>query len=376
MRRLLILAFAVIVTACSISGATSPTTPAGSFDLTDTDLLTRLGSPPFTDIAWQRTVHDITVVGSRPHPDPVELELIGAALDELPRVLFDVGTPRSIIRIPSAPDEEHVGAAVAFTRGPDVYLVDRTFILDGVRTTRLDLARALAHEFSHVAQFYALNPTYIQAALDGEVARVDPADGSDLVTSFADATGWSNRSRDPVHADWQLSDEASTEYGRTGPAEDMAESVAMLVLGRAEWIPSDRTKWVTRWLDTSADRLATGKPWIPAGAIEVVANQDVYDEEAAGRAAPGADHLEAHYFELPADLPDYLSLGPKIERELLGRGFGGIFTRIQDAQVPHYQGSFSRTDGVRFWVEFWDFRDATGFVSAPDVPVLVYVELW
>ncbi|HZJ49249.1 MAG TPA: hypothetical protein VFD97_09490, partial [Acidimicrobiia bacterium] len=231
-------------------------------------------------------------------------------------------------------------------------------------------------EYAHVAQFHALDPAYVQAALDGDVARVDPVDGSNLVTSFADATGWTNQSDDPLRAEWRLDGQASTEYGRTGPAEDMAESVAMVVLGRADWIPSDHAKWVTKWLDTSAERLAAGKPWIPAGAKEVFASQDLYDEAAASAAAPGAEHHEAHYFELPTSVPDHLSLGPDIERRLLQRGFGGIFTRIQDQQLPHYQGRFSRSDGVRFWVELWDFREATGFSSSPDVPVLVYVELW
>ncbi|NIA25076.1 MAG: hypothetical protein GWP04_05855 [Gammaproteobacteria bacterium] len=376
MRRLLFLAFATLVVACAVPATPSSTTALKSFDLNDTGLLTRLGSAPFADVVWQRTVHDITVVGSRPHPDPAELDLLEGALSELPRVLWEVGTPRSIIRVASAPEEEQVGHVVAFTRGPDIYLVDRTFDPDGGGTTRLDLARALAHEFAHVAQFRALDPAYIQAALDGDIARVDPADGSDLVVSFAAQTGWTNESADPLHADWRLEGKAATEYGQTGPAEDMAESVAMLVLGRADWIPPDHSTWVTKWLDTSVRRLAAGKPWIPAGAVEVSTKEDLYDEAAAGRAAPGATHAEAHYFELAASVPNHLALGPEIEHKLLQRGFGGSFTRINDDHLPHYQGSFARSDGVRFWVELWDFRESTGFSSAPDVPVLVYVELW
>lgn len=375
-RRLLILIFATMVVACGAPVTTSSTTAPGSFDLNDTDLLTRLGSPPFTDVVWQRTVHDLTVVGSRPHPDPAELELLDAALSDLPEALWETGAPRSIIRIGSAPEEEHVGNAVAFTSGPDIYLVDRTFEPNRGRTTRLDLARALAHEFAHVAQFRALDPAYIQAALDGDIARVDPADGSDLVISFAGRTGWINESADPLHADWRLEGRAATEYGRTGPAEDMAESVAMLVLGRANWIPPDHGEWVAKWLDTSIRRLAAGNPWIPAGSAEVAADKDLYDKQAADKAAPRATHTEAHYFTLPASAPSHVALGADIERKLLQRGFGGSFTRINDDRLPHYQGSFSRPDGVRFWVELWDFREATGLSSTPAVPILVYVELW
>jgi hypothetical protein len=53
-----------------------------------------------------------------------------------------------------------------------------------------------------------------------------------------------------------------------------------------------------------------------------------------------------------------------------------VLTLSHDDRLPRYQGLFTRRDGVRYWVELWDFREATGFSSAPDVPVLTYVVLW
>ncbi len=44
--------------------------------------------------------------------------------------------------------------------------------------------------------------------------------------------------------------------------------------------------------------------------------------------------------------------------------------------VRRYAGLFNRTDGVQFWVELWDFREGSGFSSAPNAPVLSYVMLW
>ena len=371
MRRLPILLLAGLLASCV---AATPTTTPSSLDLTDEHLLDQLGAPLFEDVAWERTVDGLTVVGSQPHPDPAELELLAAALDEIPVMLMDQGRPREMIRIGSAIEEEQVGKAVAFTKGPDIYLVDRTFNPHGNGTTRLDLARALAHEMGHVAQFMTLDPAYIQAVLDGELERVDPADGSQLVRDFAAATGWTNTSSDPLHASWHLDGPAATDYGATGPAEDMAESIAMVAMGRANWIPDNHTRWVESWLDTTSTALAAGKPWIPAGSSEVISARNLYNADALTTAAPGATPRGAHYFELPPNIEDLLVLEPELERELLQRGLSGSFTRVDTQDVPHYQGLFTRRDGVRFWVELWDFR-GTG-PGNPNVPLLAYVELW
>jgi hypothetical protein len=370
-RRLSILLLAGLLASC-VAG--TRTTVPSSLDLTDEHLLDQLGAPPFGDTVWERTVDGLTVVGSRPHPDPAELELLAAALEEIPGTLMDQGRPREMIRIGSAPEEEQVGKAVAFTKGPDVYLVDRTFNPHGNGTTRLDLARALAHEIAHVAQFMALDPSYIQAVLDGELERVDPADGSQLVRDFAAATGWSDTSSDPLHASWHLDGPAATDYGATGPAEDMAESIAMVTMGRANWIPDDHVRWVENWLDANAIELGTGKPWIPAGSTEVATGQDLYDVDALTAAAPGVTHRGAHYFELPVSIDDYLVFEPELEHQLAQRGLSGTFSRSDMQDVPHYEGLFTRRDGVRFWVELWDFR-RTG-PDNPNVPLLAYVQLW
>lgn len=372
-----ILLIALVLTACSAPGIGTTTPPAPtSFDLTDQDLLARLGSPPFEDIGWKRTLHGITVVGSSAHPDPDELALLDAALGDLPSALLDVATPRMIIRVPSAPEEEKVGNAIAFAKGPDVYLVDRTFRPNGEETTRLDLTRALGHELAHVAQFRTLSPDYIEAALDGTIDRVDPVDGSVLVREFATVTGWTNTSDDPNLAAWTLPADkvASTAYGRTSPAEDMAETVAMLVSGWSP--PADHAAWATGWLQANADTLAHGEPYIPAGAVEIRSSQPIYDVDAVADIAPGADRVEAHYYELATDSERHDVLAPSIERRLLRRGLSGALTRASDDRLPRYAGTFTRPDGLRYRVELWDFREGNGFSSAPDAPILTYVVVW
>jgi len=227
---------------------------------------------------------------------------------------------------------------------------------------------------AHVVQFMTLDPAYIEAVLDGRLERVDPADGSELVRDFAAATGWTDTASDSLHAAWHLDGPAATAYGATGPAEDMAESIAMVAIGRANWIPDNHTRWVENWLRVSAADLAQGKPWIPAGSTEVVSGQDLYDVDALLAITPGIAHRGAHYFELPIDTEDPLVFEPRLENVLVQRGLSGSFSRSDQQDVPHYEGMFTRSDGVRFWVELWDFRD-TGPAN-PNVPLLAYVELW
>ncbi len=195
---------------------------------------------------------------------------------------------------------------------------------------------------------------------------------------FAAATGWENRSDDPLRAEWALpaGRQAATEYGAEGPGEDMAEAVALVVLGRAEWIPADRARWVERWLDEGAETLAAGKPWAPPGSVEVLSREPIYEEDELEPHAVRFDHGEAMYFSLPEGVAAHAELAEEVELRLLTRRLAGALRRTDDDRLPRYSGLFTRSDGVAFWVELWDFREATRFRGAPDSPILTYVVLW
>lgn len=354
----------------------STTTVQLDIDLNDPELLARLGSPPVEDISWQRTVGGVTLVGVTNSADPAEIELIAGALEEVPAALADLALPRDLIRIGSVGGEEAIGKAVAFTKGPDIYLVDRTFAPNGDSTSRMELTRALLHELAHVAQYRSLDDEYVEAALSGEVDQVDPAAGSTLVRSFAASVGWIDQNADPLEASWLLpsSIDASTEYGATGAGEDMAEAISMVVLGRSNWIPAAHTRWVEQWLGSGATTLAAGKPWAPAGSREVVSADPLYDEVALTGIAIRFDHIEPLYFSLPDGLASHEQLAAEVQQRLLERRLSGVLALTDDARLPRYAGLFTRGDGVNLWVELWDFRDATGYQPAD--PILTYVVLW
>ena len=378
---------ALVLTACGFVAPTSTTLdgsdPLGStttgvleIDLDDPDLQTRLGSPPFEDVSWKRTVGGLTLLGATSSADPAELELLAAALEEVPAPLMEVASPRNLIRIESVSGGEAIGKAVAFTKGPDIYLVDRTFAPSNEPTTRLELTRALVHELAHVAQYRALTDAYVEAALAGEVDQVDPASGSTLVRSFATSVGWIDQSTDPLEASWFLptSIGAASDYGRTGAGEDMAEAVSMVLVGRSNWIPATHTRWVEQWLGSVTGTLASGKPWAPAGSGEVLSKEPLYDEAALDGLALRFNHIEPLYFSLPDGVAPHAQLAAEIQIRLLERRMSGVLLLTDDARLPHYTGLFTRQDGVNLWVELWDFREATGF--QPTDPILTYVALW
>lgn len=356
--------------------ASSTTAAVLDIDLSDPALLARLGSPPFEDIVWKRTVAGVSLLGATASADPAELELLAGALEEVPAALLKVGLPRNLIRIKSVGSEEAIGKAVAFTKGPDIYLVDRTFALNGDPTTRMELARALIHELAHVAQYRSLEDAYVEAALTGGVDQVDPATGSTLVRSFAASIGWIDQSAEPLEASWFLPDsiKASSDYGRTGAGEDMAEAVSMVALGRSNWIPAAHTRWVEQWLGSSATTLERGKPWAPAGSREVISGDLLYDEAGLAGTVIRFDHVEPLYFSLPEWAAAHVQLAAEIQQRLLERRLSGVLSLTDDTRLPRYAGLFTGISGVSLWVELWDFREATGFKTAD--PILTYVVLW
>jgi hypothetical protein len=366
-----IVLLAVVSGACTL-GVTDDTV-SGNID--DPATLDRLGvSEP--DAVWRRNVAGIEVLGTSGRADSAELELIGGAIQEVPRGFLDGIGLRYLVRTSSLDDVALHPATAAFARGPDIFLLDRTFAEPRAGATRLGLARVMVHEMAHIAQFDTLAPDYIAAVLDGTVDITDTGAGSTLVADFAAAVGWRNDSGDPFRPAWRLPGSAfgTTEYGTTSPEEDMAESLAMIAIGRSELISTSRVRWIEQWLGIRADNIGTGKPYAPAGSFEVFFRDPLYDEEEV--AAQRAAHIEPIYFELAPDQPDPERLARNVSGELRRRSLVGQLQPTDDPRLPRYSGLFSRTDGVRFWVELWDFRESTGFRSAPDAPVLSYVMLW
>ena len=354
---------ALLATSCAPTATTErPPEP--------TDLLHALEIPEPDSIDWRRTISGVEVLGSGTSPNAAELQLLERALGEIPEGLKATGAPRRIYRVR---DGVTTAAEAAYAIGPDIYLVDRTFADIGAAFVTLDLTKILAHEMTHVAQFNALDEDDVARALDNDLP--DPIPISSFVAEFADAVGWTDRGRATGIPDWVLPDRnGTTTYGGTAPEEDMAETVAHLTAGEAAGFSRKRASWVEDWLNTDIDVLADGKPWAPPGSERLRSAEPLFDEEEVERRATGP--VEIMTYGLPQSSPQLAQLAPVVERELGLRRMAGDLAPGSDDRIERWAGFFLRGDGVGFWVELWDFRNAPGYVDPPDHPVLTYVVLW
>ena len=365
---------ALAATACTIEvpTVTGPTfdlsheTTAGGpidIDLRDDALMARLGVDSPAEIRWLRPLDGVDLVGITPEIEPGEHELLIAALAELPPQL-DI-RPRLIIRSDRPPTAEF-SDPFAVARGPDVWLFDATFEWDGAGVNRFTMARVLAHEFAHIAQFESLDPVVV-----GEVAVRRSSDlsltNSLLLQDFIASTGWERSG-----GEWTLGGAAASEYGATNPIEDMAESVSLVIAGLGDGVPEAQVAWVEAWLGAPADVLAEGAPWAPADAIEIVSSTPLFDEARVGRLA-GDEPIEVLSYELTSDAPSGPELAAITSERLQDRKVIGQLGRVEDPAVMRFAGRFDRPDGSILWVEVWDFRDAPGYENVPDAPVLTYV---
>jgi len=369
----------MLLAACGASGDTTPATQPPvlvdrTFDLTDPAVQSEVGSPPFEPVGWQRFVGPFTAVGDRELPNQQEVDLIAAAAADVPPQLAE--PVRNIVRTADAPPSHlDTSLTVAVALGPDVYLLDRVFTLEG-GTTRYAVSYAINHEIAHVHQWFALDNAYLNAAERGQIERLDLGAGSTLVRDFAETVGWENESTDPLRPVWEIGQATpATSYGATNPAEDMAETIALATSGRGNWLDEPHRLFVESFTGASVDELGTGQPWVPADSVEINSVDPLYDEGAVAEAAGDRSHVEPTYFQLPAGSSPGESLAAEVGDRLVTRGMAGSLRPIADEQVPRWGGLFERPDGSGWWVELWDFRAGT-LEDRPEGPILSYVMLW
>lgn len=367
MRKLL--AFLLILGACA-----APT--GADIDLRDPDVLASIGASPVSDIRWSRPVGHFELLGTTASADPNEVAVLSAGVSELPESWTI--EPAQLLRVsmlgPAAEGFEAAAEAV----GPNIRLGDTTFQTQGRPTQRFELTRVIAHELAHIDQYDTLSAEYLDLLLAGELDEIRLWEGSTLIRDFAEATGWIDTSDEASLPTWELpgGSTAATPYGRTNPAEDMAESVALAVIGQGNRLDRPRQRWVEDYLDESIAALSDGKPFVPDGASGVEGPDELYDQTAARLAASPFVHEEPMYFRLAENSPALEILALEIEDELSRRELDGFLQRDDSLAVPRFVGLFTRNDGVRFWVEVIDFRQAPQLVSGPPVPLLTYVVFW
>lgn len=313
-------------------------------------------------IDWVRTVAGYEISGSGRQIDLGELSLLQEAFEIMPDPVLELAQPDALFRIPRG--EQVSSLASAFTKGSDIYITDHTF---EVAQTPLIMKSILAHELVHVAQFQAL---VVELEASGAIPTDDAMEGSALVRDFAEAVGWqADDSGDTVV--WTLSfSRGTTEYGRSSPVEDMADSLAMIVTGAEDTISASRVTWITDWLDTSLATLDRGGLWVHETGERVTSEVDLFNSVLVQ--TNGIVDPVPTYYAWDEDGSSIERLTNLVRQRLRAYGWAGTLTPIVDPAVPRVGGVFSI--GARtMWVEVWDFPHGQHVTGGPDGPLVAYV---
>ncbi len=180
-----------------------------------------------------------------------EIALLKITIDMMPKKLFDY-RPWAIISTQF--DSQNFltdinPEGVAFTSGPYIFVGDVTFKKqDSFDTgTYRGLLRVMAHEFTHVAQFFNTDKfpdKFVSTYLEG----------SPIMQNWNSTQGWQLQDNR-----WVLnSDQLTTDYGKSSPVEDIADSVGSMVIGDEYAISKSRSDWLLSWLGETKLELYMG----------------------------------------------------------------------------------------------------------------------
>lgn len=178
-----------------------------------------------------------------------EIKILKTIIDALPAKLFSY-RPWGIISTSIANNDinsQGDNYGVAYSGGPYIFVGDKTFNKENKSDngTFRGLMRILAHEFTHIAQFFeTYESTNNKVSLDNSL----------LSQKWIGDLGWFKQD-----GKWQLgSDNKTTDYGKTNPTEDMADVVGLLCIGDKSGLSESRIDWVQNWLETDEISLSKG----------------------------------------------------------------------------------------------------------------------
>jgi hypothetical protein len=203
------------------------------------------------DISGEIEYKDVKLISTKSRPfSNEEISILKLIIDLMPQKVFDY-RPWGIVST-SFNDNEIAKVnpdGVAFSSGPYVFVGDITFAKQNSYDTGTfrGLMRVISHEFTHSAQFFetkSVPDEYVDSYLES----------SDLVQDWIKIAGWTES-----NGKWTLKDgEKTTDYGKSGPVEDMADSVGSMVIGEEYSISQARVDWVLKWLNLTKEEVLQG----------------------------------------------------------------------------------------------------------------------
>lgn len=313
--------------------------------------------------------------------DSTQSALIKRFIDQTPKKLLNPG-PVAVITYNSG--EIELGKisttlinAVAFASGPYIFFNNKSFSQSTIGGINNDKSVdrvffTFEHELVHIAQFNQiidkLNKVTINEYAKKSQNWSDISVTSDIFSEFAKISGWEEDSRFPSSHIFKLSDATNaktTDYGKSGIQEDMAESVAGIILTQDKLFSSERKSWVLAFLNENYEDLKKGKFPLSDLYDPVVPKNIKYDEVKAKEFSSHYTLIDTQAFYTKSKdkidlIEDY------VNKELNSRSWSGVMGKNTDKHnVVTYQGEY-KGNNRDIYIEVKSYDNATGYSIKPD----------
>lgn len=320
---------------------------------------------------------------------PEQILILEAIIDRAPSRLLEDGP---IVFVISTREDLSMGYAlgVAHASGPYIFLDQDTFDLGGSwYDNSIDqIYNAIYHELVHVAQFKEIykdsSPEELLSQTEAIDAWTSQALRTELMSSFADITGWEKKEYD--YSDiimFTLADrdaEVTTTYGKGDINEDMADTVAGVYMGKGNLFSDNRVSWAEDFLGESYEEMIIGSlPYMSELAVTKISSlPSQFSDEVEESSQAGDMYTDVLFFSSAKN--ESLNISDVLEyyeEQFEMRKWTKITNSKEDFDnnIARYAYEYSSGD-TKLTIEFISYANAEGYiVRPPDVFVRVVREI-
>lgn len=314
----------------------------------------------------------------------VQLKLIKMFIDLTPYKLLTPGPSAIVTYGDGEVSARTTSQEVAFASGPYVFFNDKSFNQSEAQFNAdgsIDTVYAsFEHELTHVAQFNTMIISLDTASLNNQISEgkgwTDLVFEGSFMKSFGQTVGWTvdEKSNPPIYTLKDLKNAKTTDYGKTGVMEDMAETVSGIINTRDYQFSDARVKWTDDFLNETKDILKINK--FPFSAklelVKVTLGNVEYDKTKETDYKSKYPLTDLEYLS-DSTLHDIDNIKNYFQTEMTDRGWSGSFTKSTDSHnVIHYKGDFigAKRD---IYLEIISYDDATGYITKPNGTIVVAI---
>jgi hypothetical protein len=311
---------------------------------------------------------------------PFQINLLEKFIDLTPEKLLNPG-PAAIVNFVRSDIQsfrEFNPETAAFASGPYVFFNDDSFKPNiPMADDSIDAAlNTFIHELTHIAQFNSiannLTPRDVDVAFGEGLAWTDLVISSELISSFANVTGWEQRTIDNK-VDYILPssiNERTTDYGKTKIYEDMADTVAGVVLTSISSFSLERITWAYEFLGENQETIRKNKLPFYSNLEPVKATNLQFDTSKEKNYKDNYEYFTKQVF-VTQRTNSITEIFQFYSTELSLRGWTGSFSQtVESNGVIRYKGDF-KNEFRDLYIEIYSYDQARGYIVKPQGTIVV-----